>query len=186
MNDSTVMRGPFPVFDASRIDSEAEQAMELLMGLVGSVRNIRAEMNIAPSKLLPVIVFPSSSNERDLVETNRAMISSLARISSMDLADPGADQEPPRNCATAVVGEMRIFVPLEGIVDPDAEIERLEKELAKIRKKFETVQKKLGNESFLAKANPDAVQKQKDKEAELFAKLSGLGESLAKMRALKN
>lgn len=186
MNDSTVMRGPFPVFDPSRIDSEAERAMELLMGLVGSVRNIRAEMNIAPSKLLPVIVFPSSSDERDLVETNRTMISSLARISSMDLTDPGADQEPPRNCATAVVGEMRIFVPLEGIVDPDAEIERLEKELAKIRKEFEAVQKKLGNESFLAKANPDAVQKQKDKEAELFAKLSGLGEGLTKMRALKN
>ncbi len=48
------------------------------------------------------------------------------------------------------------------------------------------MQKKLGNESFLAKANPDAVQKQKDKEAELFAKLSGLGEGLTKMRALKN
>ena len=77
-------------------------------------------------------------------------------------------------------------MPLEGIVDPDAEIERLEKELAKIRKEFEAVQKKLGNESFLAKANPDAVQKQKDKEAELFAKLSGLGEGLTKMRALKN
>ena len=186
MNDSTVMRGPFPAFDPSKADSEAEQAMEVLMGLISSVRNIRAEMNIAPSKTLPVIVFPSSSNERDLVETNRTMIGSLARISSMDLVDPGADQEPPRNCATAVVGEMRIFVPLEGIVDPDAEIERLEKELAKIRKEFEAVQKKLGNESFLAKANPEAVQKQRDKEAELLAKLSGLGEGLTKMRALKN
>jgi valyl-tRNA synthetase len=186
MNDNTVMRGPFPVFDSSRTDSEAEQAMELLMGLVGSVRNIRAEMNIAPSKLLPVIVFPPSAKELHLVETNQTMISSLARISKMDLADPGANQEPPRNCATAVVGEMRIFVPLEGIVDPDAEIERLEKELAKIRKEFEAVRKKLGNVSFLAKANPDAVQKQKDKEAELFAKLSGLGEGLTKMRALKN
>ena len=80
----------------------------------------------------------------------------------MDLADPGSDQEPPRNSAeTAVVGEMRIFVPLEGIVDPDAEIERLEKELAKIRKEFEAVQKKLGNQSFLAKANPDSGAKAK-------------------------
>ena len=104
MNDKTVMRGPFPVFDPARIDSEAEQAMDLLMGLVGSVRNIRAEMNIAPSKTLPVIVFPSSVKERDLVETNRTMIGSLARISSMDLADPGSDQEPPRNCATSGSG----------------------------------------------------------------------------------
>ena len=127
MNDKTVMRGPFPVFDPARIDSEAEQAMDLLMGLVSSVRNIRAEMNIAPSKTLPVIVFPSSVKERDLVETNRTMIGSLARISSMDLADPGSDQEPPRNCATAVVGEMRIFVPLEGIVNPTRKSNALRK-----------------------------------------------------------
>ncbi|MGO9120240.1 MAG: valine--tRNA ligase [Desulfomonilaceae bacterium] len=186
MNDSTLMRGPFPIFDASRIDSEAEQNMEILMGLISSVRNIRAEMNIAPSKLLPVIVFASNVNERNLMEANQRTITSLARVSRMDLSLPDAGQEPPRNCATAVVGEMRIFVPLEGIVDPDAEIERLEKELARIRKEFETVQKKLSNENFLAKANPDAVQKQKDKQAELFAKLSGLGEGLTKMRALKN
>ncbi len=156
------------------------------MGLISSVRNIRAEMNIAPSKLLPVIVFASNVNERNLMEANQRTITSLARVSRMDLSIPDAGQEPPRNCATAVVGEMRIFVPLEGIVDPDAEIERLEKELARIRKEFETVQKKLGNENFLAKANPDAVQKQRDKQAELFAKLSGLGEGLTKMRALKN
>ena len=186
MNDSTLMRGPFPIFDALRIDSEAEQNMEILMGLISSVRNIRAEMNIAPSKLLPVIVFASNVNERNLMEANQRTITSLARVSRMDLSIPDAGQEPPRNCATAVVGEMRIFVPLEGIVDPDAEIERLEKELARIRKEFETVQKKLGNENFLAKANPDAVQKQRDKQAELFAKLSGLGEGLTKMRALKN
>ena len=186
MNNSTLMRGPFPIFDASRIDSEAEQNMDILMGLISSVRNIRAEMNIAPSKLLPVIVFASTVNERNLMEANQGMITSLARVSRMDLTLSDAGQEPPRNCATAVVGEMRIFVPLEGIVDPDAEIERLEKELARIRKEFETVQKKLSNENFLAKANPDAVQKQKDKQAELFAKLSGLGEGLTKMRALKN
>ena len=60
MNDSTLMRGPFPIFDPSRIDSEAEQDYGILMGLVSSVRNIRAEMNIAPSKLLPVIVFAST------------------------------------------------------------------------------------------------------------------------------
>ncbi len=181
----TVMRGPFPAYDQSRIDPEAEQDMELLMGVITSVRNIRAEMNVAPSKRLAVTVFPSSSKESDLLEGNRTMICSLARISTMDMADAGTKQEPPLNCATAVVGDMRIFVPLEGIVDPDAEIERLEKELAKVQKEFEAVQRKLGNENFLAKANPEAVRKQKDRQAELSAKLSGLGDGLSKMRALK-
>ncbi|HTY26065.1 MAG TPA: valine--tRNA ligase [Desulfomonilaceae bacterium] len=184
-NGRTVMRGPFPAYNQSMIDPEAEQDMELLMGVISSVRNIRAEMNVAPSKQLAVTVFPSSSKESDLLEGNRTMICSLARISAMDMADAGTKQEPPRNCATAVVGDMRIFVPLEGIVDPDAEIERLEKELAKVQKEFEAVQRKLGNENFLAKANPEAVRKQKDRQAELSAKLSGLGDGLSKMRALK-
>jgi len=156
------------------------------MGLISSVRNIRAEMNIAPSRTLPVIVFPASSNERDLVEANLKMIQLAGAGEQHGFGRAGRGSGAAGNCATAVVGEMRIFVPLEGIVDPDAEIERLEKELAKIRKEFEAVQKKLGNESFSAKANPDAVQKQKDKEAELFAKLSGLARPLSKMRALKN
>jgi len=87
--------------------------------------------------------------------------------------------------ATAVVGDMRIYVPLEGIVDPDAEIARLEKELAKVEKEFTTVDKKLANENFISRANPDAVEKQQEKRAELTAKLSGLGDGLKKMRSLK-
>ena len=87
--------------------------------------------------------------------------------------------------ATAVVGDMRIFVPLEGIVDPDAEIARLTKELAKASKDLEAVDKKLSNTDFMAKANPEAVQKQKDRQSELSAKLAALGEGLEKMRSLK-
>ena len=87
--------------------------------------------------------------------------------------------------ATAVVGEMRIHVPLEGIVNPDAEIARLEKELAKVEKDFYAVEKKLGNEDFMAKASPEAIEKQRTRQAELSAKRSGLGEALKKMQSLK-
>ncbi len=87
--------------------------------------------------------------------------------------------------ATAVVGEMRIFVPLEGIVNPDEEIARLNKELAKIEKELDSVTRKLSNSDFLSKANPEAVQKQKDRQAELSAKLTGLGSGLEKIRGLK-
>ena len=81
---------------------------------------------------------------------------------------------------------MRIYVPLEGIVDPDAEIFRLSKELAKIEKELQSVSRKLSNEEFLAKANAAAVQKQKERHAELTANLSGLGSGLEKMRSLKS
>jgi len=182
----TVMLGPFPVADDSRLDETAEKQMELLMGIITAVRTIRAEMNLAPAKPLPVVLFPSSEAEQCLLESNRPMVTALGRVSALSVADTSAPVTPPRMSATAVVGEMRIFVPLEGIVDPDAEIARLKKELTKIQREFEAVEKKLSNESFLSKANSEAVQKQRDRYTELGAKLTALTEGLAKMRHLKD
>jgi valyl-tRNA synthetase len=184
-NGSTVINGPFPTVDTALDNPEAERKMGILMGLISAVRNIRAEMNLAPGKQLPLIVLPSSEEEQSVVEKDKQMVIALGRISDLTLSNPGEPVEVPRMSATAVIGEMTIFVPLEGIVDPDAEIARLEKELAKIEKELAGVDKKLSNESFLAKANPDAVQKQKDRQTELSAKAAGLGDGLAKMRTLK-
>ncbi len=182
---TSIMHGPFPEADLSRIDSDAEREMSILMGVIGGVRNIRAEMNLPPAKALPLVVAPSSEEERRPVDANRIMISSLGRVSEFTLGATGENREPPRMSATAVVGDMRIFVPLEGIVDPDAEIARLTKELAKASKELESVDKKLSNADFMAKANPEAIRKQKDRQSELSAKLAGLGEGLEKMRSLK-
>ncbi|MFC1836999.1 hypothetical protein ACFL2Q_20145 [Thermodesulfobacteriota bacterium] len=87
--------------------------------------------------------------------------------------------------ATAVVGDLKIFVPLEGIVDPDAEIARIEKDLGKIEKDLAEVQKKLSNENFMTKAKAEAIEKQKNRGAELTAKSTGLKESLERMRKLR-
>ena len=181
----SIMSGPFPEVDPSRIDPDAERDMGILMGIISGVRNIRAEMNLPPAKALHAVVAPSSQEERGLVDANRHMIGSLGRVSELSLGNPGENRETPRMSAIAVIGEMRIFVPLEGIVDPDAEIARLTKELAKASKDLEAVVKKLSNADFMAKANPEAVQKQKDRQSELSARLAGLGEGLEKMRSLK-
>jgi valyl-tRNA synthetase len=180
-----VILGPFPISDKSRIDEDAEMKMGVLMDLVTAVRNIRAEMNISPALPLSVLVFCQTDEEKALLERARDMVRSLARIGEMKLEGPGSRLEVPRMSATAIIGDKKVLVPLEGIVDPDAEIARLEKELAKINKEFSVVQNKLSNEDFLSKASEDAIQKQKDKYAGLSAKLSGLQEGLKKMRALK-
>jgi len=184
-NSGSIISGPFPQFDASSIDEKAEKDMALLMYLVTAVRNIRAEMNISPGKALPVVVFPDSGHGKDIIESNSEMIRSLARIEDLTVMTPDCSDEPPKMSAAAVMGEMRIFVPLSGIVDPDVEIARLEKELAKAEKEIVSVEQKLSNNNFLAKANPDAVSKQQDRLVQISAKLSGLGESLQKMRSLK-
>jgi valyl-tRNA synthetase len=185
-NGETIINGPFPAVDEGLLDADAEREMGTLMGLISAVRNIRAEMNLPPGKPLDVVVFPSSETERALVNESSNMVRFLGKVKDLTLHVPGSSDEPPRMSATSVVGEMRIFVPLEGVVDPDAEIARLEKELAKIRKEFDAVQKKLSNEDFLSKAKPEAIQKQRDRQAELASKLSGLGEGLDKMRGLKS
>jgi valyl-tRNA synthetase len=133
-----------------------------------------------------VVVCPSSEGERALVSESSGMVRVLGKVKDLTVHASGSSDEPPRMSATSVIGEMRIYVPLEGVVDPDAEIARLEKELAKIQKEFAAVQKKLSNEDFLSKAKPEAIQKQVERQAELASKLSGLGEGLDKMRSLKS
>ncbi len=184
-NGDTIMMGPFPVYDSSAVDPAAEKDMETLMGIITSVRNIRAEMDLPPGKRLPVVVVPSSPEEHYLVDSHQEIVVVLARVSQLSLFDPGAKPKLPKMSAAAVVGEMRIFVPLEGVIDPAAEIARLEKEMAKIEKDLTAASKKLSDENFLSKANPEAIQKQKDKFEEARARSKGLGEGLARMKRLQ-
>jgi valyl-tRNA synthetase len=184
-NGDTIVSGPFPAFDQFRLDTKSEKEMGLIMELITSVRTIRAEMNLPPSSKLPVVIHPSSRDEQALIELNRKMITVLGRVSEMELLDPNQPVKAPAMSATAVVGNSRVFVPLEGIVDPDAEMARLDKEIAKVEKELNAVEKKLSNENFLSKAKPEAVQKQKERKEDLSSKISGLREAWEKMTKLK-
>ncbi len=184
-NRETIMKGPFPQPDESLTDTEAESSMTFIMGLITSVRNIRAEMDLPPAKPLPVIVFTAGDDEEALIAQCRDMITTLARVSELTVQPAGSTAEPPKMAATAVVGEAKVFVPLEGIIDPDAEIARLKKELDKLEKELAKIDKKLSNDEFLAKAKPEAIDKQKARNTELQAKASGLKESLERMMKLK-
>ncbi len=183
-DNSTIMRGPFPVVDETLLNPEAEKEMTAIMGLVTAVRSIRAEMNISPGKALSVIFVPHDAEENQLIASNRTIIQTLAKTNDIKIEDSAF--EPPKMSATAVVGEMRVFVPLQGIIDPDVEIARLTKDLTKIRKDLDSVEKKLSTPDFVAKASAEAVQKQRDRQTELSAKAAGLSEALAKMQALKS
>jgi valyl-tRNA synthetase len=181
---TTIMRGPFPEYDESRVDPDAEAEMEMLMNLTTAVRNIRAEMNFPPGKELPVVVQASTAGEAELVRANSGMVRFLGRISSLKIDGLGSGGEPPRMSATAVVGEMHVFVPLEGLIDPVAEIARLEKELDKVVTELSSVESKLANESFLSKAKPEAVEKQQRRSTELTTKSEGLKASLERMKRI--
>lgn len=180
-----IIIGPYPVTDNSWIDQKSEDDMQFLMEVITAIRNLRAEMNVAPGKTLPVILACASPDQTDLIRTNLPMVLTLARISNLDMSDLTPDFSPPQDSVTAIVAGARVYIPLHGIVDPDAEIARLQKEINKLTIELESVEKKLGNENFLSKAKPEAIDKQQGRQAELSLKLEGLVEALEKMQAMK-
>lgn len=159
---------------------DAETEMEVLIGMITAIRNIRGEMNIAPSMTLEVFVQSSDENIRKIADAQKEMILDLARLKSLTISEPGPK---PKGAATAVVQGATIFVSLEGILDVAQEIRRLEKEIGKIDTDLIAVVKKLQNEDFLAKAPEDVVEKVREKHDSLVEKQEKLQANLDKIKS---
>ena len=174
----SIMKARFPASDSSRYDPEAESTMSLAMGITSGIRNIRGEMNVSPSLLVEATVQSPDKDVRGILEDNRDIIVNLARLEKLNITPAG---ERPESSATSVFGNTTIFVSLKGIIDFNAEKARLEKEITKIDKELEGVNKKLSNEAFLNKAPQEVVQKVKDKQERFFEKKKKLEEHLEKV-----
>ena len=158
--DDSLMVQPWPQADDSRIDDAAERDIEWLKGVIVAIRNIRAELNIAPGKPLTAMLTKGDADDRRRLDANRRFLAKLAKLESIDwLAD--ADQAPL--AATQLVGDLEVLVPMAGLIDKEAELTRLAKEIDKQDKLIDGIEKKLGNESFVAKAPEAVVQKERDK-----------------------
>ena len=177
----TVMLQPYPEADNSKIDVEAMQEIEWVKTFIIGIRQIRSGMDIKPGKPLPVILQNGSDKDRALSEKHHAYLESLAKIESINWL---SDNEEAPESATALVGEMKILIPMAGLIDKDAEAARLNKEIEKLNKDIQRVEGKLNNDNFVSKAPEAVVQKEKDKLAEMQQSLSGLSEQLEKINRL--
>jgi valyl-tRNA synthetase len=182
----SIMKAAFPLYDDTdtciRRDEEAESHMRLVSGIITGIRNIRGEMNISPSLSLAVSAQSQDESTKKTIEQHRDMIINLARLNSLSV---GNAVERPNSAATVVVNDATIFVSLEGIVDFAKEIERLEKEINKLRNESAAVLKKLNNEDFLRKAPPEVVEKVKAKHNLLVEKQQKLLSNLTKIKELE-
>ena len=165
----SIMRQPYPHADESKIDADAVSEMEWVMQFITGIRSIRSQMNIAPKKQLPVLLKDASSDDKNKLDNNRGFLSKLANLESIELLRG----EAPAT-ATALIGKMEILIPLEGLIDKDAEIKRLDKEIAKLEKLIKQSSGKLDNESYVSKAPEEVVQKERDKLAEFEQALEQL------------
>ncbi|RKO67691.1 valine--tRNA ligase [Desulfofundulus salinus] len=172
----TIMQSPWPVYQPELRDERAEAEMAVLMEVIRSIRHIRSEMNVPPGKTADAILVVTDPDTRDLVQKWPGYIEGLARCRVQ--VRPELEEIPPQ-AAHGVARGVEIYVPLAGLIDIDRELARLKKELAAVEKDLKKVQGKLGNESFLAKAPAEVVEKERAKEAELAGKATAIRERLA-------
>jgi valyl-tRNA synthetase len=180
---ASIMLASYPVpraeWDAYR-DGAAE--MELVMEVIKAIRNIRGEMEVAPSREIAAILDCRSDATLSLLKHNEVYIMRLARLASLAI---GQGVARPEDAALQVAGDVEIVVPLKGLVDVEEEEKRLAKELGKIDKDIEFLGKKLENPSFVERAPADVVAKEREKLEEFANKKRLLEESMVKIRRLK-
>ena len=179
--EHSIMRQPFPQYRGSLVNEEAEAEMQWVMQFILGIRKIKGEMDIAPGKPVPVLLGDSSESDRARAIEHRPFLDFLARTESITVLEPG---EAGPESATALVGNMKVLIPLAGLIDKDAELARLEKETGKLEQEIERTEKKLSNAAFVDKAPEAVVQKERDKLARARAALADLQAQLEKIKAL--
>ncbi len=178
---ATVMREPYPRPQREKIDPAATQEMRWTMAVITGVRNIRGEMDIPPGKPLPLFIQDGSAADRKYQETNRHYLAALARAESLTWLDKG--QEAPES-ATALVGHMKVLVPLGSLINKRAELERLGKEMEKIEKDLSKAKTKLANPDFVARAPKNVVDQENQRVHQFEAALAKLRVQRTKVEAL--
>ena len=149
----SIALAPWPTADADKRDQAAEADVQWLQDFILGVRRIRGEMDIAPSKPIPVLLEHATPDDAERLNRFEALIAFLARTESVTVLD--ASEQAPE-AAMSLLGGMRILVPMAGLIDKAAELARLDKQIAQSEGDVQRSEAKLGNERFVARA-PEAV-----------------------------
>jgi len=179
----TIMRAPYPTAAAGDAGADRDVTAEIdwVRQFILGMRRIKGEMNIPPGKPLPVLIANASEQDRRWITAARPYLDFLARTQSITvLADPSQAPES----AMALVGEMKVLIPMAGLIDKDAELKRLDKEIARLGDDVARTQTKLTNPAFVDKAPAAVVQKERDKLAEHATAIGNLTAQRERIAAL--
>ncbi|USK69393.1 valine--tRNA ligase [Peribacillus asahii] len=157
----------WPTVNSALTDKDAAEEMKLLVEIIRAVRNIRAEVNTPMSKKVNLILKAKDANISAILEKNASYIERFCNPEALTI---GVEVEEPAQAMTAVVTGVELILPLQGLINIDEEVKRLEKELDKLNKEVERVQKKLGNEGFVKKAPEKVIEEERAKEKDYVEK----------------
>ncbi|WP_446469957.1 valine--tRNA ligase [Xenorhabdus stockiae] len=156
----TIMLQSFPEFDQTKADELALNDLEWIKEAIIAVRNIRAEMNIAPSKPLEVLLRDANADAQRRVAENLNFLQAMGRLSSVTVLAAG--EEAPVS-VTKLINGAEVLIPMAGLVDKDAELARLDKEIEKLDKEISGIEGKLSNEGFVSRAPEAVVAKERER-----------------------
>ena len=177
----TIMLQPYPQADDAARDPDAEAEIRWAQQFIQGIRRIKGEMNIAPGKAVPVLLAHASATDLARAEAHRPYLDFLARTESISVL-PEGDAGP--EAATALIGDMKVLIPLAGLIDKAAETTRLDKEIGKLEKDLAKSEKKLENPNFIDKAPPPVVAKERIRVEDMRAALRSLEEQRARIAGL--
>ncbi len=177
----TIMLQRYPEAEPARLDPAAEAELDWVMGFVLGVRRIRGEMDIAPSRRLSVLLQHAGEADRERWQRHAPTLQALAGIGQVRLLD--ADEQAPES-ATALLGQLVILVPLAGLIDRDAELARLERQLERLTADRERVSGKLANDNFVSRAPATVVDKERARLTELEQAVAELSRQRERIAAL--
>jgi len=179
----TIMRSPFPTSDAIPTDPQAEAEMRWVMGFIDGVRQIRGELDIAPSRKLEVLLQNASATDGEYLGRNLHYVMRLAGVETPRVLAPA--QAAPIS-AVALLGTLEILVPMAGLIDPVAELARLSKRRLKADVELKKMESKLSNAAFAQNAPADVVAKDQQRLSELRTEIGQLAAQIARVTALKD
>ncbi|HAU9860354.1 TPA: valine--tRNA ligase [Legionella pneumophila] len=162
-NGISIMLSTYPKVNEEFINPAIEEELDWLKSAIQSLRTIRSEMSISPSKLIPLYIRNITPELKERIAKYEKILKTLSKIDKINYLAP--DEKVPVS-ATAVLGEIELLIPMADLIDKEAELSRLNKELAKLNKDIELAQGKLNNTKFTDKAPEEIIAKEKDKLAQ--------------------
>ncbi|MGS4198536.1 valine--tRNA ligase [Staphylococcus pseudintermedius] len=176
----SIVTSAWPTVDASLVFEDSKDVMEQLVEIIKAVRQSRLEVNTPLSKEIPIKIQAKNETIQQLLKTNQHYLERFCNPSTLEIE---TQIDIPDKAMTTVVAAGEVILPIEGLIDMDKELERLEKDLQKWQKELDRVNKKLSNENFVNKAPEHVINEEKEKQVKYQEKYDGVKARIEQLKA---
>lgn len=177
----SIMQQAYPEYNSSHINQEACTEIQWIKDIVIGIRTIRAEMRIAPGRLIPLLLHKGNQQDRERITQHQSFLTKLGKLASIEWLDTSTTPPP---AASHLVDTLELLIPLHDLIDKDAEIMRINREITKLEKDLQAANTRLANPSYSEKAPPDVVAKEREKVRVMQNALTQLQEQYTKINTL--